>query len=111
METAIAAWGFWTYFFLFCRRVFYRRSQVSAAADVLDVLQIPAFLSRQTDLLVAAARTGRVVNIKKGQFLAPNDIRNALAKRGGIGLRLGIKTVGCSGMAYTFDYADEIGAK
>ena len=42
-----------------------------AGAEVADVLQIPAFLSRQTDLLVAAARTGRVVNIKKGQFLAP----------------------------------------
>jgi 2-dehydro-3-deoxyphosphooctonate aldolase (KDO 8-P synthase) len=44
------------------------------------VLQIPAFLSRQTDLLVAAAKTGRVVNIKKGQFLAPDDIRHAVAK-------------------------------
>jgi 2-dehydro-3-deoxyphosphooctonate aldolase (KDO 8-P synthase) len=46
----------------------------------VDVLQIPAFLSRQTDLLVAAARTGRVVNIKKGQFLAPADMRHAIAK-------------------------------
>jgi 2-dehydro-3-deoxyphosphooctonate aldolase (KDO 8-P synthase) len=51
-----------------------------AAADVVDVLQIPAFLCRQTDLLVAAARTGRVVNIKKGQFLAPDDIKHAVAK-------------------------------
>jgi 2-dehydro-3-deoxyphosphooctonate aldolase (KDO 8-P synthase) len=51
----------------------------AAAADV-DVLQIPAFLSRQTDLIVAAARTGRVVNIKKGQFLAPRDIRHAIRK-------------------------------
>ena len=50
------------------------------AAAVADVLQIPAFLCRQTDLLVAAARTGRVVNIKKGQFLAPADIRHAIAK-------------------------------
>jgi 2-dehydro-3-deoxyphosphooctonate aldolase (KDO 8-P synthase) len=50
------------------------------AAAVADVLQIPAFLSRQTDLLVAAARTGRVVNIKKGQFLAPRDMRHAIAK-------------------------------
>jgi 2-dehydro-3-deoxyphosphooctonate aldolase (KDO 8-P synthase) len=49
-------------------------------AQVADVLQIPAFLSRQTDLLVAAARTGRVVNIKKGQFLAPMDMRHALGK-------------------------------
>jgi 2-dehydro-3-deoxyphosphooctonate aldolase (KDO 8-P synthase) len=54
--------------------------QADAVADVVDVLQIPAFLSRQTDLLVAAARTGRVVNIKKGQFLAPQDIRHAVAK-------------------------------
>jgi 2-dehydro-3-deoxyphosphooctonate aldolase (KDO 8-P synthase) len=46
----------------------------------VDVLQIPAFLSRQTDLLVAAAETGCVVNIKKGQFLAPDDIRHAVAK-------------------------------
>jgi 2-dehydro-3-deoxyphosphooctonate aldolase (KDO 8-P synthase) len=50
------------------------------AAAVVDVLQIPAFLSRQTDLLVAAARTGRVVNIKKGQFMAPADVRHAIAK-------------------------------
>jgi len=55
-------------------------AQAAAAADVADVLQIPAFLSRQTDLLVAAARTGRVVNIKKGQFLAPGDMRHAIAK-------------------------------
>jgi 2-dehydro-3-deoxyphosphooctonate aldolase (KDO 8-P synthase) len=55
-------------------------AQAQAAADVADVLQIPAFLSRQTDLLVAAARTGRVVNIKKGQFLAPDDVRHAVAK-------------------------------
>jgi len=54
--------------------------QADAVADVVDVLQIPAFLSRQTDLIVAAARTGRVVNIKKGQFLAPEDIRHAVAK-------------------------------
>jgi len=50
------------------------------AADVVDILQIPAFLCRQTDLLVAAARTGRVINIKKGQFLAPDDVRHAIAK-------------------------------
>jgi 2-dehydro-3-deoxyphosphooctonate aldolase (KDO 8-P synthase) len=55
-------------------------SQAGPAADVADVLQIPAFLSRQTDLLVAAARTGRAVNIKKGQFLAPDDVRHAIAK-------------------------------
>jgi len=55
-------------------------SHAAAAADVADVLQIPAFLCRQTDLLVAAAGTGRVVNIKKGQFLAPDDVKHAVAK-------------------------------
>jgi len=55
-------------------------SHAAPVAQVADVLQIPAFLSRQTDLLVAAARTGRVVNIKKGQFLAPADMRHAIAK-------------------------------
>jgi 2-dehydro-3-deoxyphosphooctonate aldolase (KDO 8-P synthase) len=54
--------------------------QVAAAAEVADVLQIPAFLSRQTDLIVAAARTGRTVNIKKGQFLAPDDVKHMAAK-------------------------------
>jgi len=54
--------------------------QAAAAAAVVDVLQIPAFLSRQTDLLVAAARTGKAVNIKKGQFLAPTDMRHAIQK-------------------------------
>jgi 2-dehydro-3-deoxyphosphooctonate aldolase (KDO 8-P synthase) len=60
-------------------------SHAAVAAEVADVLQIPAFLSRQTDLLVAAARTGRVVNIKKGQFLAPNDMRHAIEKVTGSG--------------------------
>ena len=55
-------------------------SQAAPVAEVADVLQIPAFLSRQTDLLVAAAQTGRVVNVKKGQFLAPSDMRHAIAK-------------------------------
>jgi 2-dehydro-3-deoxyphosphooctonate aldolase (KDO 8-P synthase) len=55
-------------------------SHARAAGDVADVLQIPAFLSRQTDLLVAAAKTGRIVNIKKGQFLAPDDMKHAVAK-------------------------------
>jgi len=55
-------------------------SQAEPAAEGADILQIPAFLCRQTDLLVAAARTGRAVNIKKGQFVSPNDIRNAAAK-------------------------------
>jgi len=52
----------------------------NAVAAVVDVLQIPAFLCRQTDLLVAAARTGRVINVKKGQFLAPWDMKSVLAK-------------------------------
>jgi 2-dehydro-3-deoxyphosphooctonate aldolase (KDO 8-P synthase) len=55
-------------------------SEVEPAAEVLDVLQIPAFLCRQTDLLVAAAKTGKPVNIKKGQFLAPWDMRAAVDK-------------------------------
>ncbi|HKB09350.1 MAG TPA: 3-deoxy-8-phosphooctulonate synthase [Vicinamibacterales bacterium] len=55
-------------------------AHAAPAAEVVDILQIPAFLSRQTDLIVAAARTGRVVNIKKGQFLAPDDVRHAVAK-------------------------------
>src|ERR1700726_1965558 len=55
-------------------------SQVDPAAQVCDVLQVPAFLSRQTDLLVAVGRSGRVANIKKGQFLAPWDIGNAAQK-------------------------------
>ena len=54
--------------------------QASPVAEVADVLQIPAFLSRQTDLLVAAAKTGRVVNVKKGQFLSPYDVQHILTK-------------------------------
>ncbi|MDD2898490.1 MAG: 3-deoxy-8-phosphooctulonate synthase [Desulfuromonadaceae bacterium] len=54
--------------------------QIAPAAEVLDVLQIPAFLCRQTDLLSAAARSGRVINVKKGQFLAPWDMKNVAGK-------------------------------
>ena len=54
--------------------------QCAMVADIVDVLQIPAFLCRQTDLLIAAAKTGRVINVKKGQFLAPWDMKNVLAK-------------------------------
>lgn len=54
--------------------------QCAPVAEAVDVLQIPAFLSRQTDLLIAAGETGKAVNIKKGQFLAPWDIKNAVAK-------------------------------
>ena len=55
-------------------------AQCALVAEVVDILQIPAFLCRQTDLLVAAANTGKVVNVKKGQFLAPWDMKNVLAK-------------------------------
>lgn len=58
----------------------HRFEEIAPAAEVLDVIQIPAFLSRQTDLLVEVAKTGKVVNIKKGQFLAPWDIKNAVEK-------------------------------
>lgn len=61
-------------------------SQIKTAAKVIDILQIPAFLCRQTDLLVAAAKSGRAVNVKKGQFLAPDDVNNIAAK---------LKTAGC----------------
>jgi 2-dehydro-3-deoxyphosphooctonate aldolase (KDO 8-P synthase) len=60
-------------------------AQAAVAAQAVDMLQIPAFLSRQTDLLVAAARTGKPVNVKKGQFLAPGDMRHVIAKITGAG--------------------------
>src|SRR4029079_9837443 len=59
--------------------------QCAPAAEAVDVLQIPAFLCRQTDLLVAAGETGRAVNVKKGQFLAPWDMANVAAKIAGTG--------------------------
>jgi len=62
-------------------------SEVEKAAEVADVLQIPAFLCRQTDLVVAAARTGRIVNVKKGQFMAPWDMKGPLAKAAATGNR------------------------
>lgn len=58
----------------------HENGQCAEVASVVDVLQIPAFLCRQTDLLIAAAKTGRVVNVKKGQFLAPWDMKNVLQK-------------------------------
>jgi 2-dehydro-3-deoxyphosphooctonate aldolase (KDO 8-P synthase) len=60
-------------------------TQVEAAAEVLDILQIPAFLCRQTDLLTAAARTGKPVNVKKGQFVSPWDMENVVGKLRGAG--------------------------
>ncbi|MFB3827502.1 MAG: 3-deoxy-8-phosphooctulonate synthase [Bryobacteraceae bacterium] len=62
-------------------------AQAGPAAETADILQIPAFLCRQTDLLVEAGRTGRIVNIKKGQFLAPRDMRHAAEKVTGTGNR------------------------
>lgn len=62
-------------------------TQVAAAAEVLDILQIPAFLCRQTDLLTAAAKTGKAVNVKKGQFVSPWDMENAVNKMRGVGGR------------------------
>lgn len=67
-------------------------SQVAPVAEVADVLQIPAFLSRQTDLVLEAARSGRAVNIKKGQFLAPLDARNIVDK---------VRAVGCERLMLT----------
>jgi 2-dehydro-3-deoxyphosphooctonate aldolase (KDO 8-P synthase) len=62
-------------------------AQCARVAKAVDVLQIPAFLSRQTDLLIAAAKTGKAVNVKKGQFLAPWDMKNVVAKITGAGNR------------------------
>ena len=62
-------------------------AHAALAAEIVDILQIPAFLCRQTDLLVAAAETGRAVNVKKGQFLAPGDMRHVVAKLEGSGAR------------------------
>jgi 2-dehydro-3-deoxyphosphooctonate aldolase (KDO 8-P synthase) len=62
-------------------------AQCARAAEAVDVLQIPAFLCRQTDLLLAAAKTGKTVNVKKGQFLAPWDMQNVVAKLTGAGNR------------------------
>ncbi len=65
----------------------HEREQCAEAGEVLDILQIPAFLCRQTDLLLAAAATGKVVNVKKGQFLAPWDMRNVVDKLTGSGCK------------------------
>ncbi|HKI32699.1 MAG TPA: 3-deoxy-8-phosphooctulonate synthase [Gemmataceae bacterium] len=61
--------------------------QVSAVAEVCDLIQVPAFLARQTDLVQAAGRTGRAVNVKKGQFMAPWDMRHVVTKMGEVGNR------------------------
>ena len=80
-------------------------AQIEAAAGVLDVLQIPAFLCRQTDLLVTAARHARALNIKKGQFLAPLDMRHALEKARGAG---GTDRIALTERGTTFGYGNLI---
>jgi len=63
----------------------HRFEEIEPAAEVLDILQIPAFLSRQTDFLVEVARTGKIVNWKKGQFIAPRDVEHAISKMTSVG--------------------------
>jgi 2-dehydro-3-deoxyphosphooctonate aldolase (KDO 8-P synthase) len=77
-------------------------AQCARVAEVADVLQIPAFLCRQTDLLVAAAATGRAVNVKKGQFLAPTDMKNVVAKL----VEAGCRDVLLTERGATFGYHD-----
>ena len=74
--------------------------EAEAAGAVVDIVQIPAFLCRQTDLLTAAATTGRVVNVKKGQFLAPWDMQNVVAKFEGIGTQRVLLTERGSSFGY-----------
>ena len=75
-------------------------SQVEAASEVVDILQIPAFLCRQTDLLVAAAKTDKIVNIKKGQFMNPNDMQYSVLKV--------LKTRGCDEANYENAKANKV---
>lgn len=79
-------------------------SQARLAGRVVDLVQVPALLSRQTDLIVAAARTGKAVNIKKGQFIAPHDISNVIAKATSTGNRRILVT----DRGYTFGYNDVV---
>jgi 2-dehydro-3-deoxyphosphooctonate aldolase (KDO 8-P synthase) len=80
--------------------------QAAAAAEVCDVLQVPAFLSRQTDLLLAAGKTGRVVNLKKGQFLSPWDMGNAVEKVRSTGNRQVMVTERGASFGYNTRVAD-----
>ena len=75
-------------------------SQMAPAAEVVDIIQIPAFLCRQTDLLLEAGRTGRIVNIKKGQFVAPHDIHHAADKVASTGNRQVVLTERGSSFGY-----------
>jgi 2-dehydro-3-deoxyphosphooctonate aldolase (KDO 8-P synthase) len=86
-------------------------AQAEAAAEVADILQIPAFLCRQTDLLVAAGRTGRIVNIKKGQFVAPHDIHHAAEKVASTGNRQVVLTERGSSFGYNNLVVDMRGLK
>ena len=86
-------------------------AQADAAAEVADILQIPAFLCRQTDLLVAAGRTGRIVNIKKGQFVAPHDIHRAAEKVASTGNRQVVLTERGSSFGYNNLVVDMRGLK
>jgi len=86
-------------------------SQAEPAAEVADVLQIPAFLCRQTDLLIAAGHTGRIVNIKKGQFVAPHDIHRAAEKVASTGNRQVVLTERGSSFGYNNLVVDMRGLK
>jgi 2-dehydro-3-deoxyphosphooctonate aldolase (KDO 8-P synthase) len=86
-------------------------AQCEAAAEVVDILQIPAFLCRQTDLLLAAGRTGRIINIKKGQFVAPHDIHLAAEKVASTGNRQIILTERGSSFGYNNLVVDMRGIK
>lgn len=86
-------------------------AQAEPAAEVADILQIPAFLCRQTDLLIAAGRTGRMVNIKKGQFVAPHDIHRAAEKVASTGNRQVILTERGSCFGYNNLVVDMRGLK
>ena len=86
-------------------------AQAAPAAEVADILQIPAFLCRQTDLLVEAGRTGRIVNIKKGQFVAPQDIRHAAEKVASTGNRQVLLTERGSSFGYNNLVVDMRGLK
>jgi len=85
--------------------------QAEAAAEVADILQIPAFLCRQTDLLLAAGQTGRIVNIKKGQFVAPHDIQRAAEKVASTGNRQVVLTERGSSFGYNNLVVDMRGLK
>src|SRR5688500_20235829 len=77
-------------------------SQVEPVAKVVDVLQIPAFICRQTDLILAAAKSGKAVNVKKGQFLDPQDTRNIVDKARQVGCDTLLQTERCATFSFTY---------